>query len=174
MSIIVLWILKTNFRNVLESILDKSGLSIFHGQWENLCAKTKLISVIAPFHSVAFVKILFRNISNPPPPPWQKWIHVTIICFEYIFWFFDHETKTYEMPHCVPPGPPLMYYNITYRLIIFRKSLLFTISSKYLKGMVFCYQNCSDLLWEKIVLVIGKNFWNSRLKAENLQNSWDH
>ena len=28
--------------------------------------------------------------------------------------------------------------------------------------MVFC----SDLLWEKIVLVIEKNFWNSRLKAE--------
>ena len=25
--------------------------------------------------------------------------------------------------------------------------------------MVFCYQNCSDLLWEKIVLVIKKNFW---------------
>ena len=40
--------------------------------------------------------------------------------------------------------------------------------------MIFCYQNCSDLLWEKIVLVIGKNFWNSRLKAENSQNVWDH
>ena len=24
--------------------------------------------------------------------------------------------------------------------------------------MVFCYQNCSDLLWEKIVLVIEKEF----------------
>ena len=24
--------------------------------------------------------------------------------------------------------------------------------------LVFCYQNCSDLLWEKIVLVIEKNF----------------
>ena len=36
--------------------------------------------------------------------------------------------------------------------------------------MVFCYQNCSDLLlWEKIVLVIEKNFWNSRLKVENLK-----
>ena len=23
--------------------------------------------------------------------------------------------------------------------------------------MVFCYQNCSDLLWEKIILVIEKN-----------------
>ena len=40
--------------------------------------------------------------------------------------------------------------------------------------LVFCYQNCSDLLWEKIVLVIEKNFWNSRLKAENLQKFWDH
>ena len=24
--------------------------------------------------------------------------------------------------------------------------------------LVFCYQNCSDLLWEKIVLVFGKTF----------------
>ena len=40
--------------------------------------------------------------------------------------------------------------------------------------MVFCYQNCSDLLWEKFVLVTEKNFWNSRLKAENLQKFWDH
>ena len=40
--------------------------------------------------------------------------------------------------------------------------------------MVFGYQNSSDILWEKIVLVIKKNFWNSRLKAENLQNLWDH
>ena len=37
---------------------------------------------------------------------------------------------------------------------------------------VFCYQNCSDLLWEKIVLVIEKNFWNSRQKAKNLQEQW--
>ena len=41
-------------------------------------------------------------------------------------------------------------------------------------GMVFCYQNCSDLLWEKIVLVVEKNFWSLRLKAENLQKFSDH
>ena len=40
--------------------------------------------------------------------------------------------------------------------------------------LVYYYQNCSDLLWEKIVLVIEKNFWNSRLKVEKLQNFWDH
>ena len=42
------------------------------------------------------------------------------------------------------------------------------------KLLVFCNQNCSDLLWEKIVLLIQKNFWNLRLKAENLQTFWDH
>ena len=31
-----------------------------------------------------------------------------------------------------------------------------------LPSMVFCYQNCSELLWETNVLVIKKNFWNSR------------
>ena len=43
-----------------------------------------------------------------------------------------------------------------------------------IQKMVFCYQNCSDPLWEKIVLVIEKNFWNSRLKAEKFQKFWDH
>ena len=32
-----------------------------------------------------------------------------------------------------------------------------------LAPLVFCYQTCSDLLWEKIVLVIEKNFWNSEI-----------
>ena len=40
--------------------------------------------------------------------------------------------------------------------------------------MVFRFQNCSDLLREKIGLVIVKSFWNSRLKAKNLQHFWDH
>ena len=39
--------------------------------------------------------------------------------------------------------------------------------------VVFCYQNCSDPLWKKIVLVTEINFWNLRLKAENLQNFCD-
>ena len=30
--------------------------------------------------------------------------------------------------------------------------------------IVFCYQNCSEPLWEKNILVIEKNFWNLRLK----------
>ena len=49
------------------------------------------------------------------------------------------------------------------------------------QGTIFIEQNwyfvtkiCSDLLWEKIVLVIKKKFSNTRLKAENLQNFWGH
>ena len=59
----------------------------------------------------------------------------------------------------------VVYYNLPWP----------TYDNTFLKlSLVFCYQNCSDLLWEKIVLVIEKNFWNSRLKAENFQNFWDH
>ena len=47
-------------------------------------------------------------------------------------------------------------------------------STFFLLIMVFCYQNFSDLLWEKIILVIKKILCNSRLKAENLQKLWDH
>ena len=36
----------------------------------------------------------------------------------------------------------------------------------FLLIMIICYQNCSDLLWEKIVLVIEKNFFNLRLKVK--------
>ena len=36
--------------------------------------------------------------------------------------------------------------------------------TSYSRTMVFCYQNCSDLLWEKIVLVIEKNWgWRPRI-----------
>ena len=42
------------------------------------------------------------------------------------------------------------------------------------RGMVFCYQNCYDLMWKKNVLVIKKKNWNSRLKAKNLQKFWYH
>ena len=51
---------------------------------------------------------------------------------------------------------PLEHSNWRYNNYLFLKA----------RGMVFCYQNCSNLLWEKVVLVIEKNFWNSRLKAE--------
>ena len=37
--------------------------------------------------------------------------------------------------------------------------------------MVFCYQNCSDLLWEKVELVVEKNLWDSRLN--NLFKQWN-
>ena len=41
--------------------------------------------------------------------------------------------------------------------------------------LVFCYQNCSDLLWEKIVLVIEKTFeirgWRPRI-FKNFEIAW--
>ena len=40
--------------------------------------------------------------------------------------------------------------------------------------LVFCFQNCSDLLWEKNVIVIEKNFRYLRLKAWEFAKIWDH
>ena len=40
--------------------------------------------------------------------------------------------------------------------------------------LVFCYQNCSDLLWEKIVWVIEEKVLKFEAEAENFQKFWDH
>ena len=75
---------------------------------------------------------------------------------------------------------PLLLYQTfglsSRRVVIYCQNLHigFSFLSVKRQEMVFCYQNCSDLLWEKIVLVIEKKFWNSRLKPENLQKIWDH
>ena len=56
------------------------------------------------------------------------------------------------------------FFNSKEKLYIFYFSKLFLPT---LRKMVFCYQNCSDLLWEKNVLVIEKNFeirgWRPRI-----------
>ena len=37
------------------------------------------------------------------------------------------------------------------------------------ENIVFCFQNCSDFLWEKNILLIVKKIWISRSKTKNLQ-----
>ena len=64
-----------------------------------------------------------------------------------------------------------MTHEIKPKYIILKSS--FNLVKKQEVKMVFCYQNCFDPMWEKIVLVIEKKIWNSRLKADNLQIFWD-
>ena len=40
--------------------------------------------------------------------------------------------------------------------------------------LVFCFQKCSDLLREKNIYAIEKNFLSLSLKTENLPRIWDH
>ena len=47
-------------------------------------------------------------------------------------------------------------YFSTVKLLHFLLEISYTINIGIWEWMVFCYQNCSDLLWEKIVLVIEK------------------
>ena len=62
---------------------------------------------------------------------------------------------------------------LTINTIVFDHDILVNIW-RFRLETVFCYQNCSDLLWEKNVLVTEKNFWNSKLNAENLKKFWHH
>ena len=51
--------------------------------------------------------------------------------------------------------------------------LNFTVRNKVMvtnAEMVFCYQNCSDLLWEKIVLVSEKNIRTIYLRSERSEH----
>ena len=54
--------------------------------------------------------------------------------------------------HAVCPSKHIMSENYFWRSVLAFFLLCFH------EKMVFCYQNCSDLLWEKIVLVISKGF----------------
>ena len=83
-----------------------------------------------------------------------------------------------DLSHCVR-SPTLQsvfrHYSVR-RMLLFCSSLkvrkisdfffLVFISKKFNEKMVFCYHNCSNVLWEKIVLVWGKKlrkkFANSR------------
>ena len=77
-------------------------------------------------------------------------------------------TSAYSI--AMPPRTKLDLKSDIWNLIsaLFTKELL---CKAFQTEMVFCYQNCFDILLEKFVLVIEKTFWNFRLKVENLQNN---
>ena len=52
---------------------------------------------------------------------------------------------------------------------------MYTDGHNFLKGkhiMVFCFENCPDLLWEKIVIM--KNFWKFKAKSERSEQFLEH
>ena len=84
----------------------------------------------------------------------------------------------------------LFWFLFQLGLCNWEKTVLFSFSTTYSNWEKFVEKNIKSncpnwwngillpklfcLLWEKNVLVIEKNFWNSRLKAKNLPNFWDH
>ena len=48
-----------------------------------------------------------------------------------------------------------------------------SICQKPLSKMVFCYRNCFDLLWEKIVLVIEKKYFEIRSWRQKICKSFE-
>ena len=100
---------------------------------------------------------------------WKIWMNFD---FEIDFWKPYLSSFWQIVWKSVKVKPKNIFLDLIFEKIY--SELTMVLSDQFVKSMVFCYQNWSDLLWDKIVRVIEKNFWNSRLKAENLQNFWDH
>ena len=101
--------------------------------------------------------------------------HSTISIIDWLYeWIYEWMTwvNIWEISKCISLS--ISAFKIYVTCSLSPRLLKHSWSTNGFQELVFCYQNCSDLLWEKIVLVIEKNFWNSRLKAENFQNFWDH
>ena len=121
--------------------------------WKRICS-----SSLDLFSSRNFTKLLKRN----------KKVCWYFSCFAYIRFFVGTLAPTTLFSQRAN-----LFFNVKLTVCLLGK-LELSVNIFVWFALVFCYQNCSDLLWEKIVPVIEKTFWNSRLKAENLQNFWDH
>ena len=112
--------------------------------------------------------------------------HKIWICFQ--FWILCFINKSLK-PRCINGNRNFLLEIIsphydTALIIQFTASVLNGSNEKWghinlynstcCSRLVFCFKNWSDLLWQKIVLVIEINFRNSMLKAENLQNFWNY
>ena len=126
----------------------------------------------------------------------KEWLSLQLVCsMAYIWWkwkalwlkpFFVFVDWTWHKrsliwPLTLPNGKTLLFWLWVWgnRRQLSNNSVLMPIIlsnvvKKAKKRMVFCYQNCSDQLWEKNVLVIEEKLCNSRLNAKNLQKFWDH
>ena len=122
--------------------------------------------------TIGIIQLRMEVLVTKPKPNWN---FLTKTAFKYVVYsylvnllvYFGIRVKLLCTLH-------RSWIGIFFSIWFLSSTLLVLQISHLIPRMVFCYQNCSDLLWEKIVLVIEKNFWNSWLKAENLQKFWDH
>ena len=137
----------TSHSKFFLSYLNPICLSFFYGK--HIFNWLHLFNSLWPvgFHSLT---MLFSHLKAERPRP------LTIIEFKTCF----HEFSKYEYTN--------FFTNVSLQLK--KKTNFF----QNIRTTVLCLQKCSNLLWEKNVLVIQKNFWNLRLRAKNLHNVWDH
>ena len=104
-------------------------------------------------------------------------LHVRIHIF-YISFYTTYTLYTVASVKIFSPvNQTLLTYQVTNRALgfeVFKKGIRFCSLYSENTVLVFCYQNCSDLLWEKNCSSDRENLWNSQLKAEHLKFFWYH
>ena len=141
-------------------------VSIFTRFYHNFCNFFTRIFSLVSYQIKKDWECWFRNIFIPLCPTKTISWHCILMVWSHVLWLimrsmhFKLKVKKVQkwdiskMRH---------FWNCILNVLKLVTDLYWSLFLK----MVFCYQNCSDLLWEKIVLVIEKNFWN-------LQNVRDH
>ena len=122
----------------------------------------------------------------------RSWCRILLLLMFFLNFYFFFRDCPPRMPHAALPCSPriketpslrtrLQYLSYAYQTCkIITKTWVVTIKLAIsviefklgIQNLVFCYHYCSNVLWEKIVLVWGKN-WEKSLqirgrKAENL------
>ena len=93
------------------------------------------------------LKIPNRNVNNETKRPWQN---VNSLIFSYNFFSYELLLFSTFIGHEYPNFLLTFLLGSTYPLLTLQQKL---------EEMVFCYLNCSDLLWEKM-------FWLLRIFFE--------
>ena len=88
--------------------------------------------------------------------------HISLLKFKSLFIISRHFIKVWYtiLKHCKIVCLTVFFNFFTKYTFDFRTFPVWMIGKHIMitHGMVFCYWNRSDLLWEKIVLVVEKNF----------------
>ena len=118
--------------------------------------------MITIYDSTQWAKIPNRNVNNETKRPWQN---VNSLIFSYIFFLW---AITIQYIHWLRISKLFVYFFARVNLPIV------DIAAKMIKNGILLPKLFWPTVRKKIVLVIKKNFWDSRLKAENLLKFRDH
>ena len=105
-----------------------------------------------------------KNVSSCTTNIWEIFDHGSLL--QNIFWYLPNWTSMvlhtsgllkFSLADIKKYSLQEYLWSTIYHVLVVQLEIYYCQVSNENVQLVFCYQNCSDLLWEKIVLVFEKN-----------------